>query len=464
MSAVAIAAGTPEVAARHTEADVVRSAARADRGAFDELYRRHHQVTWRLAQAVAEREAAADAVAEGFSQVLRNVRRQRSLAEQPFRSQVLAATYRAGMAPARGEHVEESGTADAPSAVLAAFRSLPDRWRAALWLADVEHLSPSAVGAVIGVSSPVAGQLADRGRQGLLSRFAQVGVTRPDHLDAVLRPLAGAPPAALEALAAKRWRSAVVVDPGGRLVPLSEWLARRAPRPLMTACGGLLALGMVGLGVLTVASPPATTGPAAAISAPSLNGSVPLNPSGSRPNELFGPGAPGSQALIGGLPLNDNLAADVNPILAGEGSADTLSGAPGALPSQGGGAGGATPAAGSTGGAAPGGGAGAPTGSPASPPASGGGTAPAPVVNLPPVATVTTPSTGGATVSLGGGAVGATISPTCTGIQVLDIVTNKCVTPAPPPAAAPAPNPVSNVVNGVTNTVNGVTSGLGLGG
>jgi DNA-directed RNA polymerase specialized sigma24 family protein len=467
MSAVAIAAGTPDVAADRSEADMVRSAARADREAFDELYRRHHQVTWRLAQAVAESGAAADTVAEGFSQALRNVRRQRSLAERPFRPQVLAATYRAGVEATRDDRGRPAGS-DAPSAVMAAFRSLPDRWRAALWLADVEHLSADGVAAVLGVSAAVASQLADRGRQGLLTRFSQVGVVRPDHLDEVLRPIAAAPPKGLEAAVAKRWRSAVVVDPGGRLVPVSDWLARRAPRPLMTACGGLLALGMVGLGVLTVASPPATTGPAAAISAPGLNGPAPFNPNGSAPNELFGPGANGTSMLLGGLPLNDNPNASVNPILAGEGSSAALSGAAGSLPavpgSSGSGGGAAAPGGGSAGG---GGSAPAPAGSggggstnPTSPAPSGGST---PVVSTP-IATVTTPTTGtGAQVTTPAAPAptGVTVgTPACPGAEIWNPALNLCVNP-PAPASAPAPNPLTSLGNTVNQTVNNVANGLG---
>jgi DNA-directed RNA polymerase specialized sigma24 family protein len=474
MSSVAIAAGTPDVAGHRSEADVVRAAAKADRDAFDELYRRHHQVSWRLAQAVAEGDAAGGVVADGFTQALRGVRRQRALAEQPFRSQLLAATYRAGMEPSGSAAVGEAGPADAPTAVMAAFRSLPDRWRAALWLSDVEHLTAASVAGVLGVSAPVAVQLADRGRQGLLTRFAQVGVALPEHLDGVLRPLAGSPPEGLEALVAKRWRSSVVVDPGGRMLPVTEWLARKAPKPLLTACGGLVALGMVGLGVLTVASPPATSGPAAAISAPSLSGPAPTNPGAPKPNELFGPGAPGASDYTGGL-TTSQLAA-VNPILAGEGSTASLTGTPGNLPSPvpatGTSAGSGATGSGGTGSGATGtgtGGSGGSSGTGGSGSGSGGGSKPTggsttsptttPIVSTP-VATVSTPSSGGASITVGSTSspvVGATVTPTCTGIQVLNLLTNQCVNPSTTSTTTPG------VLNQLGTTVSGTVSNL-LGG
>ncbi|MDQ2725271.1 MAG: sigma-70 family RNA polymerase sigma factor, partial [Actinomycetota bacterium] len=346
MSTVALPM-TPADVAFLTEADLARTAARSDRSSFEELYRRHSQTSWRLAQAVsAGPGSAADAVAEGFSQVLRGLRRRRLSAESPFRPALLTEVYRAAMdevratkasAPTKASGSDDGATPQAATATVAAFRSLPERWRAAVWLTEVEQLDRPAVANILGVSVPVAAQLADRGRQGLLSRFAQAGIAVPNHLGASLRPLAAAVPATMEAATIRRWKSSMTVTPAGRLAPASEWLAERAGRPLGIACGGLVALGMVGLGVLTVASSPKSTGPAAAISAPSATGGAPVNPSapGGHNNLIFGPGGGangfanslGGGAGFGTAALPAGGAGSSNPILVGEGSAANLAAA-----------------------------------------------------------------------------------------------------------------------------------------
>src|SRR5689334_13367551 len=53
-----------------TDTDLASRAARGDTGAFEELYRRHAQAAWRVAQAVARNgEDAADAVSDAFTRV-----------------------------------------------------------------------------------------------------------------------------------------------------------------------------------------------------------------------------------------------------------------------------------------------------------------------------------------------------------------------------------------------------------
>src|SRR5579872_3900228 len=131
------------------EADLIRQAARGDGEAFEELYRRHGQVAWRFAQSVAtDRDAAVQAVAEGFGRALRGLRRHSRMDSEGFRPFVLAAVYRAAvdnlhahgapapMAPTgRAAGGAKGRTRDADAAfVEAAFRSLPERWRAAIWL------------------------------------------------------------------------------------------------------------------------------------------------------------------------------------------------------------------------------------------------------------------------------------------------------------------------------------------
>ena len=245
------------------EADLARAAARSDAGAFAELFRRHAQPMWRLAQAVTpDPEAAATSVSEGFVRVLRSVRRRQIGLQEPLRPKLLAGTYRAALdALRRPEQAQRDLEATAeslhlgerePDAALAmaAFRSLPERWRAAVWLHEVEGFEPADVAPVLGVSAAVASQLTARGHKGLLGRFSQAGMEAPEHLDAVLRPLALAVPAGLEGAATARWRKGIAADPAGRWVPATGWMSERALRPLSVASAGVLAIGLIGLGVL----------------------------------------------------------------------------------------------------------------------------------------------------------------------------------------------------------------------
>ena len=66
MNSVAIPASAPSQTLSG-EAELVRSATRGNAGAFDELFRRHGQPAWRLAQAVApSRDSAVSAIVAGF--------------------------------------------------------------------------------------------------------------------------------------------------------------------------------------------------------------------------------------------------------------------------------------------------------------------------------------------------------------------------------------------------------------
>ena len=237
------------------EADLVRQAARGDAEAFGELFRRHSAPAWRLAQAVStDQEGATAAFREGFVRAVKSGRMARRSTDA-FRPQVLSSVYRAAIdqaydrtaapAPARRP------AADSPEAALAAaaFRSLPERWRAALWLSEVENLESDRIAGVLGVSASVAEQLVARGRRGLAGRFAQAHREMPEHVGEVLRPLALAAPANLADVTRSSWSTAG----GDRLplmAPVAGWLEDRAIRPMSVAAGALIGLGLIGLGVV----------------------------------------------------------------------------------------------------------------------------------------------------------------------------------------------------------------------
>src|SRR5579875_741040 len=99
MNTAALPASAPATALE-AESQLVRSAARGDTGAFGELFQRHREPAWRLAQAVApDRPAASAAFRDGFVQALRSHRSSRRApgAAGAFRTEVLAAVYKAAV-------------------------------------------------------------------------------------------------------------------------------------------------------------------------------------------------------------------------------------------------------------------------------------------------------------------------------------------------------------------------------
>jgi RNA polymerase sigma factor (sigma-70 family) len=180
-----------------SDADLASRAAAGEVDAFDELYRRHAEAAWRVAQAVAHNtHDAADAVAEAFVHVFRALPGGRLTQGVPFRPYLLKATRNAaidtlrrtqrvqptpevgdldGAAPGAGpsEHVV---IAEEVALVGGAFRGLPERWRSVLWLTEVEGMPAREVAAVLGMSPNAVAQLAKRARSGLRRNYLQAHV------------------------------------------------------------------------------------------------------------------------------------------------------------------------------------------------------------------------------------------------------------------------------------------------
>ena len=258
MNSVALptSASTP---ALRVEADLVRRASGGDAESFGELYRRHSQAAWRLAQAAAgDTEDAVQAVGNGFASALRPRRGLRKPGgnEGGFRPLLLAAVYQAaaghggipasGSAPISPRTKGSRGKAAEAALFEAAFRSLPERWRGAVWLSEVEDMDAESIAAILGVSIPVATQLTTRGRRGLEGRFAQSRRRAPAHLGSALRPLADVVPPSLASAAEARWLERDRLDFGA----IGPWLSERAVRPLWAAVGGLMGLALIGLGIV----------------------------------------------------------------------------------------------------------------------------------------------------------------------------------------------------------------------
>jgi RNA polymerase sigma factor (sigma-70 family) len=239
MTAISRTTTTTDFRTISPDTDLAERAAAGEQDAFEELYRRHVQPAWRFAQAVSpNRDSACEAADEAFVRVLRVVRRGRAAAAQNFRAYLLAAVYRNALealrANGRPEDSSEAASPDASDDELlgVAFRSLPERWRAALWLTDVEHIAVQDVAPILGVSTAVTGQMVTRARTGLTNRFQQAGRANdlPD-VPATLRAGALALPTGLAEATLARWKRAMAAE-RRRVIPAAGWLTDRAPRPL----------------------------------------------------------------------------------------------------------------------------------------------------------------------------------------------------------------------------------------
>lgn len=182
------------------EADADRETLEASIGdaisELSELSERCAPAAWGVAYAVLRnRDDASDAVGDAYAKVLRAAP---ALAPREFRAYFLRAVHNAAVDIQRRSSRVESGLVDdrpdltsyePPDALLAeedraivagAFAGLPERWRSALWLIDVEELSTREAGAVLGVSATNAAQLATRGRSRLREQYMQAHV--PNHV------------------------------------------------------------------------------------------------------------------------------------------------------------------------------------------------------------------------------------------------------------------------------------------
>ena len=480
MNSVAIPASSPSQAL-NSEGDLARAAARGDAEAFAELFRRHAQPAWRLAQAVAaDRNGAATAFRDGFTRAVRS--RRAAGTGAAMRPEVLAAVYKTAVEQALDRSTTPSVTRRAPdhdSALAdAAFRSLPERWRAALWLSEVEGMDANRMAPILGVSSAVAGQLITRSRRGLAGRFAQARHEAPEHLGEVLRAAALTMPANLAEATRARW-AAAGNERAPIFAPLSAWMEDHAARPISVAVGALVGLGLIGLGVVPQGSP--VRSQLGASGAGSLGGAVPVQTCLGLPCSGTGGQATGGNgtvltALGAGNPFGTATLTSSTAGTAGPGaSAPAGSGAGGtAGPTGFGPSGSAVPASGSTGGTSGGGttgggstGGGTSTGSGGTSTGSGGtgggggggGTSPlpSPTTTLPPTVNLAPV----ATVSNTGSSLNVTLlpsSPASTTVTVPTSLTPSTTTTTAAPSTTTTTTPLSGVTNTVGGTLQGVTN------
>jgi len=176
-----------------SDAALINAIRSGEPGAYDVLRSRHGAAARRLASHLPRGQATVNDVVDwAFVQVLEAIRRGGGPTDA-FRPYLLTAVQRAARDCAAGESSpiptddqdipdpgqlmtggpagngrEETGTGGATGpAAIAAFMSLPERWRAVLWHTEVEDAAPAAVASLFGLGAAEAADLADRAREGM---------------------------------------------------------------------------------------------------------------------------------------------------------------------------------------------------------------------------------------------------------------------------------------------------------
>jgi RNA polymerase sigma factor (sigma-70 family) len=161
---------------------------------LDDLYRLHAAHALRVARSITHNpEDAADAVAEAFTGILGAVSSGRLTDAESFRPYLVVATRNAAIdivrRSGRVQPTDQSGSLDAVATaagpsdrllagedrdlVAGAFATLPPRWRAVLWLTEVERLPPRDVAPLLGLTANNVAQLAARARSRLRRQYVQ---------------------------------------------------------------------------------------------------------------------------------------------------------------------------------------------------------------------------------------------------------------------------------------------------
>jgi DNA-directed RNA polymerase specialized sigma24 family protein len=168
------------------ERNLTERARQGDRAAFDELAARHVSVAWGLAGAVTRHPGlAVDATAAGVAAAFAEQARESSTGTATASALVplLRATRHAALDGPSDPTAELSAvTVSAPAldqrAVLVreAFHALPERWRSALWLAEVERLDTPVATAALELAPGELTTLVERATSGLGQQLLSGGM------------------------------------------------------------------------------------------------------------------------------------------------------------------------------------------------------------------------------------------------------------------------------------------------
>ncbi|MGP3934143.1 sigma-70 family RNA polymerase sigma factor [Nonomuraea sp. KM88] len=171
-----------------SDASLLQAARQGDATAYGRLYERHVAAARAMARQLVRRAEAEDVVTEAFTKILDLVGRGGG-PESGFRTYLLTVVRRtvhdrSKLAGRQAGEVEEYDPA-APfvdpalaglerSLIARAYLSLPERWRAVLWLTQVERCKPAAVAPLLGLSANGVAALAYRATEGLRRAYLQI--------------------------------------------------------------------------------------------------------------------------------------------------------------------------------------------------------------------------------------------------------------------------------------------------
>ena len=169
-----------------------------DTAAYGTLYKRHRAAARHLAYGLTSDPADADdLVAETFTKVFASLRAGRgpSVAFRAYLNTTMRhVCYHRARRDRRLEFTDDLTRYDEAqpftdpaldrlerSYAAAAFRQLPERWRAVLWQTAVEGNTPAEVAAVLGITPNAVAVLAHRAREGLRNLYLQQHVAVAEH-------------------------------------------------------------------------------------------------------------------------------------------------------------------------------------------------------------------------------------------------------------------------------------------
>ncbi|MGI5205344.1 sigma-70 family RNA polymerase sigma factor [Spirillospora sp. CA-108201] len=187
-----------------SDAALISRTREGDDAAYGTLYERHLPAARGLANHLAGRDAAEDAVQDAFAKVLAVLKRGGG-PDSGFRPYLLTAVrrtvYDRQRADRRVHHTGDIQAYDVAepyddpaveelerSMVARAFLSLPERWRTVLWHTEIEDGKPADVAPILGLTANGAAALAYRAREGLRQAYLRMHMVGLD-ADDVCRPV-----------------------------------------------------------------------------------------------------------------------------------------------------------------------------------------------------------------------------------------------------------------------------------
>ncbi|MFF2299917.1 SpaH/EbpB family LPXTG-anchored major pilin [Arthrobacter sp. NPDC058127] len=182
--------GDASLTVGHSDPQIMAMVRDGDFSAFDVLFQRHVAAAQFVARAQTDNASDADdVVSEAFASIFQALTEGKG-PDQFFRSYLLTAVRRIAYDRNRKARrtqvvgdvdvldtvaVDADTVLDAfeSSTMAKAFKSLPERWQAALWHVDIEGLKPAAAAPFIGLSPNGVSSLVIRAREGLRQAYLQ---------------------------------------------------------------------------------------------------------------------------------------------------------------------------------------------------------------------------------------------------------------------------------------------------